>query len=248
MIFSGLNALVTGASRGIGREIALQLAKNGANVVINYNHSRKEAEDLCVEIAKIYKVKAIAIQGDMGKEQDVELLVETAYSFFDKIDILVNNAGICTDMEVADRTVGQFKKTFDINLFGVYQLTKLVGEKMKKNRFGKIVNVSSNNSINAFYPTTIDYDASKSAINSLTKNFAIELAPFVNVNAVAPGWIDTDMNKGLLTPDIAELESQRILKNRIGTPKDVANLVTFLLSNEADYITGQIIAVDGGMF
>ncbi len=248
MDFVGLNALVTGASRGIGREIAIELAKNGANVVINYNRSKDVAEHLCQDLERQYHVKAFAVQCDMAREEDVERMVATCYSNFDKIDILVNNAGVCYDMEIAERSVEQFKKTFDVNLFGVYQLTKLIGEKMKENRFGKIVNVSSNNSINGFYPTTIDYDASKSALNSLTKNFAIELAPFVNVNAVAPGWIDTDMNREVLTPDIAELEAKRILKNRIGTTKDVANLVIFLLSNKAEYITGQIITIDGGMF
>ena len=248
MEFRGLNALITGASRGIGRAIAIELAQNGANIIINYNKSQKKAEELCNELKNKYNVQAYAIQADIGKEEDRERLVATAYSFFNKIDILVNNAGVCYDMEVADRTVNRFIETFNTNLFSVFHLTKVIGEKMKKNQFGKIVNISSNNSINGFYPTTIDYDASKSALNSLTKNFAIELAPFVNVNAVAPGWIDTDMNKDVLTPDIKELESKRILKNRIGTPKDVADLVLFLLSSKADYITGQIIAVDGGMF
>lgn len=248
MNLKGLNALITGASRGIGREIAIQLAQNGANVIVNYNKSKHLAEELCRELQEKYGVKALAIQANIGDEKSVDRLVSTIYSAFDKIDILVNNAGICCDMELCDRTVGCFKKTFETNLFGVYQLTKIIGSKMKENKSGKIVNISSNNSINAFYPTTIDYDASKSALNLLTKNFAIEFAPYVNVNAVAPGWIDTDMNKEVLTPDIAELEAKRILKNRIGTPKDVANLVLFLISNESDYITGQIIAVDGGMF
>ncbi len=248
MNLKGLNALVTGASRGIGRQIAIQLARSGANVIVNYNKSKKIAEQLCFDLQQKYNIKALAIQADIGNKNDVDRLVSTACSNFNKIDILVNNAGICCDMELCDRTVGCFEKTFQTNLFGVYQLTKILGAKMKENQFGKIVNVSSNNSINGFYPTTIDYDASKSALNSLTKNFAIELAPYVNVNAVAPGWIDTDMNKDVLTPDVAELEAKRILKNRIGTPEDVANLVLFLISKESDYITGQIIAVDGGMF
>ena len=119
---------------------------------------------------------------------------------------------------------------------------------MYENKYGKIVNISSNNSINGFYPTTIDYDASKSALNSITKNLAIEFSPYLNVNAVAPGWIDTDMNKNVLTEDIKDLEAQRILKKRIGKAKDVANTVSFLVSDKAEYIDGQIIVVDGGMF
>ena len=241
-------ALVTGASRGIGKQIATQLASEGINVAINYNSSKELAENLARELEKKYDVKCIAVQADVSICDQVDMMIEQVTSEFGKIDYLVNNAGICVDMSVRDRTVGQFAKTFAVNTYSVYHLCKTVGSAMKQNGFGKIVNISSNNSINCFYPTTIDYDASKSAVNSLTRNFAIELAPEVNVNAVAPGWVDTDMNKGVLTDDIKPLEAARVLKKRIGTPQDVANLVSFLLSDKSDYITGQIIAIDGGMF
>ena len=243
-----LCALITGASRGIGKQIALQLASGGINVVINYNSSKQLAEELSKIIERKYGVKSIAIKADVSKVEEVDKMLEQVKETFGKIDYLVNNAGICVDMDVKDRTVGQFVKTFEINTFSTFYLCKTVGSAMKLNGFGKIVNISSNNSINCFYPTTIDYDASKCAVNSLTRNFAIELAPEVNVNAVAPGWIDTDMNKDVLTEDIIPLEAGRVLKKRIGTPQDVANIVSFLLSDKADYITGQIIVVDGGMF
>ena len=242
------NALITGASRGIGREIAITLAKEGCNVIINYNKSEEKAKELVKLIKEKYKVSAYEFKCDISNEKDADQLVEFAYSKLDKIDILINNAGICIDKEFSDRTVGDFLKTFSLNTFGVFYLSKKIGERMYNAKYGKIVNVSSNNSINGFYPTTIDYDASKSALNSITKNLAIEFSPYVNVNAVAPGWIDTDMNKNVLTEDIKDLEAQRILKKRIGNAKDVANTVSFLVSDKAEYIDGQIIVVDGGMF
>ena len=242
------NALITGASRGIGREIAITLAKEGCNVIINYNKSEEKAKELVKLIKEKYKVSAYEFKCDISNEKEVDQLVEFAYSKLDKIDILINNAGICIDKEFSDRTVGDFLKTFSLNTFGAFYLSKRIGQKMYENKYGKIVNISSNNSINGFYPTTIDYDASKSALNSITKNLAIEFSPYVNVNAVAPGWIDTDMNKNVLTEDIKDLEAQRILKKRIGNTKDVANTVSFLVSDKADYIDGQIIVVDGGMF
>lgn len=241
------NAIITGASRGIGREIAYKLASKGYNVLINYNKSKEKAEDLAKKIQKEFNVKALTFKADISNEEDVLKLFEFAINQFKTIDVLVNNAGICEDMEFLDRTVGQFEKTFKTNVFGVFNLSRLVGRLMKENKYGKIINISSNNSINCFYPTSVDYDASKAALNSLTKNMAIEFAPYVNVNAVAPGWIQTEMNKDL-TPDIIEFEKEKILKRRIGTPKDVANLVAFLVSDEADYINGEIIVIDGGMF
>ena len=242
------NALITGASRGIGREIAITLAKEGCNVIINYNKSEEKAKELVKLIKEKYKVSAYEFKCDISNEKDADQLVEFAYSKLDKLDILINNAGICIDKEFSDRTVGDFLKTFSLNTFGAFYLSKKIGQKMYENKYGKIVNISSNNSINGFYPTTIDYDASKSALNSITKNLAIEFSPYVNVNAVAPGWIDTDMNKNVLTEDIKDLEAQRILKKRIGNAKDVANTVSFLVSDKAEYIDGQIIVVDGGMF
>lgn len=241
-------AIITGASRGIGRAIAMQLASEGFSLILNYNKSTLLANELCKELIKKYNIEAFSFKADVSNEKEVDEMVKFALEKFEKIDVLVNNAGICNDLPFDERTVSCFQKTFETNLFSVFYLSKLVGRIMQKNKYGKIVNISSNNSINGFYPTTIDYDASKSALNSLTKNLSIEFAPFVNVNAVAPGWIDTDMNKGVLTDDIAELECERILKRRIGSPQDVANLVSFLVSDKADYIDGEVIVIDGGMF
>ena len=239
-------ALITGASRGIGKAIAIELAKRGCDIIINYKKSKSLADELALVLKNRLGVETLVCQADISNEKEVEKLVEISVKQFKKIDILVNNAGIAMDMELSDRTTGHFEETFKTNVFGAFYLTKLVGERMVDNNYGKIINISSNNSINCFYPTSIDYDASKSALNSLTKNFAIAFSPFVNVNAIAPGWIETDMNKEL-TPDIMELEKERILKKRIGKPEDVAKLVAFLASDDADYINGEIITIDGGM-
>lgn len=240
-------ALITGASRGIGKAIALKLASLNYDIIINYNNSKIQAEELMKEIKEKFNVNALIFKANIAEEKEVNNLFNFAINNFGKIDILINNAGICLDLDVKDRTVGHFMETFKTNVFGLFQLSRLVGFEMVKNKYGKIINLSSNNSINCFYPTTIDYDASKSAINSITKNLAIEFSPFVNVNAIAPGWINTDMNKDL-TPDIMEFEKERILKKRIGTPEDVANLTAFLVSDEANYINGEVIVIDGGMF
>lgn len=241
-------AIITGASRGIGRAIATTLAMDGYSVLINYNHSKSLAEELAKELANKFKVEAVAFKADISKENEVAEMVSFAIERFKKIDVLINNAGVAYDLAFAERTVGLFKKTFEINLFGAFYISQLVGLHMQNNKFGKIVNISSNNAINCFYPTSIDYDASKAALISLTKNLAIEFSPYINVNAVAPGWIDTDMNKDVLTDDVVELECQRILKHKIGSAQDVANLVSFLVSDKAEYINGEVVVIDGGMF
>lgn len=240
-------ALVTGASRGIGSAIAYELASKGCNVIINYLNNEKKAFELCEKIKKDFSVNAVPFKADIGNNNDVNNLFNFILNKFNKIDILINNAGVCYDKEFYDRTVEDFEKTFKINLFGVFNISRLIGREMVKNKYGKIINISSNNSINCFYPTTVDYDATKAALNSLTKNMAIEFAPFVNVNAVAPGWVETEMNKEL-TPDIIEFEKEKILKKRIGKPEDIAKLVSFLASDDAEYINGEVIVIDGGMF
>lgn len=240
-------ALITGGSRGIGKAIAIKLASLNYDILINYNNSKIQAEELMQEIKEKYNVNVAIYKANIAEEIEINNLFNFAINKFNKIDVLINNAGICIDLEFKDRTVGHFMETFKTNVFSVFQLSRLIGQEMVKNKYGKIINISSNNSINCFYPTTIDYDASKSAINSITKNLAIEFSPYINVNAIAPGWINTDMNKEL-TPDIMEYEKNRILKKRIGTPEDVANLTAFLISDEANYINGEIIVIDGGMF
>lgn len=240
-------ALITGGSRGIGKAISYQLAKDGYDVIINIQKSKNQAEELKSKIEKKFNVNVYIFQADLSNENEIFKLYEFVITKFGRLDVLVNNAGICIDEDISDRTLGHFESTFKVNTFAPYLLTKLFGRLMYENKKGNVVNISSNNSINCFHPTSIDYDASKCALNSLTKNFAIEYAPYINVNAIAPGWIETEMNKDL-TPEFMEYEKEKILKKRIGTPEDVAKLVSFLVSENADYINGEIIVIDGGMF
>lgn len=239
-------ALITGGSRGIGKAISCQLASDGFDIIINYQKSADQAVLLKEQIEKKFNKKVYLFQADLSEENEIFKLYEFVISNFKRLDVLINNAGVCFDKELSDRTLGQFEKTFKINTYAPFLLSKLLGRFIYDCKKGYIINISSNNSLNCFHPTTIDYDASKCALNSLTKNFAIEFSPRINVNAIAPGWIETEMNKEL-SPEFMELEKEKILKKKIGKPEDVANLVSFLVSGKADYINGELIVIDGGM-
>ena len=141
-----------------------------------------------------------------------------------------------------------FRKTLDINVIGTFLVSKYVGEMMYQNKYGRIINLSSTNGINTYFPMCIDYDASKSAINSLTHNLAVQFAPYVNVNAIAPGFIATESEIDGMDEEFIKLEEEKILVKRAGKPEDVANLVTFLISDDADFINNQVIKINGGMY
>lgn len=238
--------LITGSSRGIGAGIAEEFAKNGYDIVINYNHSEKEANKLKLALENIYSISAICIKADISTEPEVKQMIEKAIEKFGKIDVLVNNAAIAIDKDFSDRTLEDFEKTFAVNVFGTFLVSKYVSEYMLQRKKGKIINISSTNGIDTFYPTSIDYDASKSSIISLTKNMAIEFAPYINVNAIAPGWVNTDMNKELPEDFLGE-EKNKILLHRFAKIEEVAKLVCFLASDDSDYINGEVIRIDGGM-
>ena len=236
--------LITGASRGIGKATALLFAKEGAKVVVNYLLSEKEAADVVEEIKNIGS-EAIAVKCDVSKEDEVIKIISKVVETFGGIDILVNNAGIVFDVPIFERTTEQFKRTTEVNLLGNFLCSKYVSEQMLKKNGGKIVNISSTNAINNFSPDSIDYDASKAGIIALTKDFAKELAPKIQVNAIAPGWVDTDMNKDL-SKEFIEDEKEKIYLKRFATPDEIAKTILFLASEDADYITGSILVVDGG--
>ena len=237
--------LVTGSSRGIGKAIAIEFAAKGYNVVINYNNSKQEAVDLKKHIEERHNVNALAIKADVSNENDVTTMVSTILKEFGKIDVLVNNAGIAIDKQFEDRTVEDWKKTLSINLIGPFIVSKYVGEKMVQNKSGKIINISSTNGIDAFFPTSVDYDASKAGLINLTHNLAIQYAPYIIVICVAPGWVNTDMNKQL-PKELIEEETERIYKKRFAEPSEIAKLVVFLASEDADFINDEIIKIDGG--
>lgn len=238
-------ALITGSSRGIGKAIVTDFAEKGYNVVINYKKSENEAIKLKEELEKVYNIKALAIKADITNEDEVKNMVELVKKEFVKIDVLVNNAGIAIDKEFEDRTVEDWQITLNTNLIAPFIVSKYVGNEMLKNKSGKIINISSTNGINTFFPTSIDYDASKAGLINLTHNLAIQFAPYINVNCVAPGWVNTDMNKEL-PQELIEEETSKIYKKRFAEPSEIAKVVTFLASEDADFINDEVIKVDGG--
>ena len=245
MEFKDKVVLVTGSSRGLGRSIAVKFAKEGANVIINYKNSKNEAETL-LEIISMYGQECMCIKADISNEEEVNNMIESIINKFGKIDVLVNNAGIAIDAEFEDRKITDWKDTLDTNLIGVFLCSKYAGKYMMENKSGKIINITSTNGIDTTYTYSIDYDASKAALINLTKNLAIEYAPYINVNAVAPSWIDTEMNSDL-PKEYIRAEKNKILLKRFAEPEEVAEVVLFLASEKARYIDGETIRVCGGI-
>lgn len=237
--------LVTGSSHGIGRSIAISFAKEGANVIINYKNSDLDAS-VAYDIVSSYGNKCMCIKADVSKDRDVKNMIDAIIAEFGKIDVLVNNAGIAIDSEFGDKTISGWQDTMNTNVLGPFLTIKYAGKEMYKRQYGKIVNISSTNGINTIFPYSADYDASKAALINLTKNAAIQYAPYVNVNSVAPGWVDTQMNSELPKSYLKE-EKEKILLKRFAEPEEIANVVLFLASDKARYITSEVIAASGGL-
>lgn len=238
-------ALITGATRGIGKQIALELASQGYNIALNYRKQNEELEVLKKEIES-QNVKCLTVYGDVSNYEDVEKFIKEIIKEFGKIDVLVNNAGITKDMLLMRMKKEDFESVIDVNLIGTFNVTKNVIPYMMKPRNGKIVNISSVVGISGNAGQT-NYSASKAGIIGFTKSLAKEVASRnINVNAIAPGFIKTDMTD-VLKEEVKEEISKTIPLKRMGEAKDVANLVKFLVSEESNYITGQVINVDGGM-
>ncbi|MCI5567010.1 MAG: 3-oxoacyl-[acyl-carrier-protein] reductase [Veillonellaceae bacterium] len=245
MLLEGKTALVTGASRGIGRAIALRLAAEGADVAVNFAGSSAKAEEVKEAIIKMGR-KAVAIQADVKDVSSVASMVEEVKKTFGRIDILVNNAGVTRDGLLMRMKDEDWETVIDTNLRGVFQCTKAVSKIMMKQRYGRIVNMASVVGLvgNA---GQANYAASKAGVIGFSKSVARELASRgITVNMVAPGCIDTDMT-AVLSDKVREAMLADIPLARVGKPEDVANAVAFLVSDEAAYITGQVINVDGGM-
>lgn len=243
-------ALITGASRGIGASIALELSKKGYDIVINYNTSEEQAKILKKQIEEKYSNNVLIIKCDITKEEEINNMVKEALNHFSKIDILINNASLELNTEFDEKTKEDFIKTLDTNLVGPFLLSRLVGNIMYENKYGKIINISSNNAIKKYDPITLEYDASKAGLINLTHNLAKKYAPYINVNCITPGWIMSEKVKKLndeLSGMLENEESKKILKERFGKPEEVALLVSFLVSDEASYINDQVISIDGGL-
>ena len=233
------NALVTGASRGIGAAIAEELAKNGFRVFVNYNKSQKEALSLAE------KIGGIAVKCDVSKSGEVENMVKTVGEY-GGVDVLVNNAGISKIKMLQDTTEEDYDEIFDVNMKSVYLVTRAAIPDMIKKQCGKILNISSMWGI-AGASCEVCYSASKAAVIGFTKALAKELGPSgINVNCIAPGVIDTDMNKSLDDETRAELAAETPLM-KLGNVTDIAKAAAFIVSDDASFITGQILSVDGGI-
>ena len=235
--------LVTGASKGIGRAIAIKFAKEGYNVVINYNTDLDGASKTLEEVKKYSD--GIIIKCDVSNELQVTEMVNKVISTYGNIDVLVNNAGIAIDSTFDDKKIEDFKRILDVNLIGTFIVSRIVGNIMMKNKRGNIINISSTNGIDTYYEYSLDYDASKAGVISLTHNLASHYAPYIRVNAICPGWVMTDMNKELGDEYIKE-ESNKIKLGRFAEPSEIANVVYFISSDEASYVNDSIIRVDGG--
>lgn len=239
----GKVAVVTGSSRGIGKAIALEFARNGAKVVVNCVKSKEEAEKVVGEIKKV-GTDAIVIMADVSDEKQVKRMFEEAVKKFGRIDVLVNNAGVYIHNEAAEFDEKNWSETLDTNLKSVMLCTKEAVSEMQKRKSGAIVNISSTWGIINYGGSPV-YGASKAGIIFLTKRFAKEFGPNIRVNAIAPGMIDTDMTAHDSEEHIKQYSDEATLK-RIGKPEEIAKVALFLASEDSSYITGEAIIVDGG--
>lgn len=238
-------AIITGSRRGIGFATAKKLASMGWNIVLNDMEDEELISENVQYLKSEYGIDAIGVMMDVSYEENVIQLRDNVLEHFGRIDLLINNAAIVEDMEIDERPMKVFDNTIRNNIDSTYLMSKYIGKVMYDNKYGKIVNVSSTNGINAFFPTSIDYDATKAAVISMTHNFALEYAPYVLVNAIAPGWVDTEMNKDL-PEELVQEEENKIYLKRFAKPEEIANLISFLASDENTYINGEIIKIDGG--
>ena len=238
-------AFITGATRGIGRAIALELAKERYNIALNYRTENEALETLKKEISEL-GVECYPVQGDVSKAEDSERMTKEIIEHFEQIDVLVNNAGITKDKLIQRMKEEEFTDVINVNLVGTFNITKNVIKYMTKKRYGKIINISSVVGISGNAGQS-NYAASKAGIIGFTKSIAKELASRnITANAVAPGFIQTDMTN-VLKDEVKEAIEGTIPLKRLGTAEDVAKVVKFLASDDSNYITGQVINVDGGM-
>ena len=234
--------LVTGGSRGLGASIARVFAQYNYNVIINYKESDILANNLKKELESNYNIEVLLVKADISREEEVKKMFQSIIDYYPNIDVLVNNASISIDNDLVSKDALEFKRVLDVNLLGTYLVTKYSLDLFDS---GAIINVASTNAFDTGYIESIDYDASKAGVIALTHDFAKVLAPNIRVNAVAPGWINTDMTNNL-NQDFKTKEENKILLKRFADPEEIAKVIYFLASNDASYVNDTIIRIDGG--
>ncbi|HEY3442552.1 MAG TPA: 3-oxoacyl-ACP reductase family protein [Paludibaculum sp.] len=244
---AGRFALVTGASKGVGKGIALELGRQGCQVAVNYNSDLAGAEATVAELANL-GAGGFAIRANVGVRADVESMFAAVLERFGRLDVMVNNAGVQTWKPLLELTEAEWDKVIDTNLKGAFLCTQLAARAMKASGGGAIINIGSGCNKWAF-PNLVDYTASKGGIEQFTKVAAVELGPYqIRVNCVAPGSVEVERTKAESGVDYATTWSKLTPLGRIGVPADIGNVVAFLASPKADFVTGQTIYVDGGLF
>ena len=241
-------ALVTGGAKGIGAAVVKELAAQKYDVVINYLTSKQEAEFLANDLSKKFCITVLTYKCDVSDEKEVDEMIKFIESKLGGIDILINNAAIDLSNMWHEKKAIDFKKTLDVNVIGAYNVARRIYKHMLDKKWGRIVNISSTNGINTYYPMCLEYDASKAALISLTHNLSIEFAPYVTVNAIAPGFIGTESELKGYDEEFLKSEQEKILVGRYGKPEEVAKLVSFLVSDDGAYINNSIIRIDGGQY
>lgn len=232
--------LITGASKGLGRKISIKFAENNYNVIITYLNSKDDALKLKLELESKYHVDVKVFKLDLESDEDIKNL----FCKIESLDVLVNNAAYNDDSIWQDKTREEFLKILNINTVGPFLMSKYAYHLLERSH-GSIVNISSTNGVNTMYTESLDYDASKAALNNLTKSLSNAFGPNIRVNAVLAGWIDTESTKDMQN-SFKHKEQDKILMNRFASPREIANLVFFLASDEASYMTGSIVRIDGG--
>lgn len=237
--------LITGGASGLGKDLSIEFAKENYDILLTYNSSEESAKKLKKFLEDKYKIDVLIFKCDLSNELEIKNMLNK----IENIDVLINNAAVEIDNEFNLKTKKDFMYTLEVNLIAPFLISRNIGNKMKEQKHGKIINIASNNAIDKMDPITLEYDASKAGLINLTCNLAKEFAPFVNVNAIAPGWIKTEKIERLdneLDGKFIEEESKKILLNRFATTKDICNLVLFLASDKSDYINSEVIRIDGG--
>jgi len=243
-MFKDKVVLITGGSRGIGRAAAIKFAKENAKVIIVFKGNKNAANEVVNECSK-FGAQIKLIQADISKEYDLDKIAKEALSFYGRIDVLVNNAGIVYDREFEEITYEESLNIVKTNMLAPLFLSQKIAPLMVKQGSGKIVNVSSTSGMYDFNPGTADYAMTKLALQSLTKDLSMKYASTINVNAVAPGWVNTDMNADL-PEEFVESETAKYHMKRWAEPEEIADAIVYLASPKASYVTGHVLVVDGG--